>query len=256
MIVNSLSTGLSRRRGLRAVMTTRTEVHQLLHHPWTVPVKRAAIIQSELAEHVRLTPLTTDPEIVAGVDYARDGNHMFIAIVVMDLKKEKVIEIQVEEGITSFPDLPGYLAFRLGPLIHQAIRDLYHKPQLLFLRGSGVCHPRLCGIASHLGLRLAIPAIGCTTERMAGRFDPPGEKRGDYSVVRYSPQAPAVVLRSRKGLNPIFISPGHLIDLLGAIEQTLRVCWKYRLPEPLRRAHIEAGRFMRQRLAAKPADQT
>ena len=232
-------------------MTTRAEVHQLLQHTWAVPVKRAAAIQTELSAHVRLTPLAEVSEIVAGIDYARDGNHMFLAVVVMDLQKEKVIEIQVAEGITSFPDMPGYLAFRLGPLIHQAVRGLYHTPGLLLFNGAGVCHPRLCGIASHLGLRLKIPTIGCTTERMAGHFDPPGEKRGDYSVVRYSPQAPAVVLRSRKGLNPIFVSPGHLIDLNGAIEQTLRVCWKYRLPEPLRRAHIEAGRFMRQRQNAK-----
>jgi deoxyribonuclease V len=232
-------------------MTTRTEVHQLLQHPWAVPLKRAAVIQTELASHVRLTPLNHAPQTVAGIDYARDGNHMFLAIVVMDLQKEKVIEIQVAEGITSFPDMVGYLAFRLGPLIHQSVRALYHKPELLFFNGSGVCHPRLCGIASHLGLRLKIPTIGCTTDRMAGHFEPPGEKRGDYSVVRYSPQAPAVVLRSRKGLNPIFVSPGHLIDLIGSIEQTLRVCWKFRLPEPLRRAHIEAGRFMRSRLTAK-----
>ena len=232
-------------------MTTRAEVHQLLHHPWSVPVKRAAAIQTELAAHVRLTPLITPPTIVAGVDYARDGNHMYLAIVVMDLSTEKLIEIQPAEGIASFPDMPGYLAFRLGPLIHQAINNLYHRPQLYLFNGSGVCHPRLCGIASHMGLRIGIPTIGCTLERMSGHFDPPGEKRGDYSVVRYSPQAPAVVLRSRKGLNPIFVSPGHMIDLIGAIDQTLRVCWKFRLPEPLRRAHIEAGRFMRQRLNAK-----
>lgn len=230
-------------------MTTRAEVHQLLHHSWSVPLRRAAAIQAELASHVRLTPITERPETVAGIDFARDGNHMYLAVVVMDLRKEKVIEIQVAEGITSFPDVLGYLAFRLGPLVHQAVIKLYHKPQLLYFNGSGVCHPRLCGIASHLGLRLQIPAIGCTTDRMAGHFDPPGDKRGDYSVVRYSPQAPAVVLRSRAGLNPIFVSPGHLIDLIGSIEQTLRVCWKYRMPEPLRRAHIEAGKFMRQRLA-------
>jgi deoxyribonuclease V len=232
-------------------MTTRAEVHQLLHHSWSVPLRRAAAIQTELSEHVRLTPLIERPETIAGIDYARDGNHMYLALVVMDLRKEKVIEIKVAEGITSFPDMVGYLAFRLGPLVHQAMTGLYHKPQLLFFNGSGVCHPRLCGIASHMGLRLNIPSIGCSTERMAGHFDPPGEKRGDYSVVRYSPQAPAVVMRSRAGLNPIFVSPGHLIDLIGAVEQTVRVCWKYRIPEPLRRAHIEAGRFMRQRLAGK-----
>jgi len=209
------------------------------------------MIQTELAEHVRLTPLASEPVLVAGIDYARDGNHMFLAIVVMDLTATKVVEIQVAEGITSFPDNPGYLAFRLGPLILQAIRGLYHQPQLYIINGAGVCHPRLCGIASHIGLRINRPTIGCTTERMAGHFEPPGDKPGSYSVVRYSPQAPAVVLRSRRGMNPIFVSPGHLIDLLGSIDIVLRSRRQYRLPEPLRRAHIEAGKFMRQRLGAK-----
>lgn len=232
-------------------MVTRAEIHQLLHHPWNVPIKRAALIQTELSQHVRLTPLTETPQLVAGIDYARDGNHMFLAVVVMDLDNRKVVEIQVAEGITSFPDHAGYLAFRLGPLIIQAVRNLYHVPQLIYINGAGVCHPRLCGIASHLGLRLNIPTIGCTIDRMTGHFDPPADKWGSYSVVRYSPQAPAVVLRTKRTQNPIFISPGNLIDLLGTIEQTLRACYRYRLPEPLRRAHIEAGKFMRQRLSGK-----
>jgi deoxyribonuclease V len=231
-------------------MTRRAELQPLLNHPWNVPVKRAAIIQSRLAEHVRLTPLASVPQTVAGIDFARDGNHIFLAVVVMDVAAWKVIEIQYAEGITSFPDMPGYLGFRLGPFIMQAVRSLYHPAQLYFINGSGVCHPRMCGIASHIGLRINRPTIGCTNERMHGHYEPPGPNAGQYSIVRFSPQSPAVVLRTRDNLKPVFVSPGHLIDLIGAIEQTMRVCRGFRVPEPLRRAHIEAGKFMRQRLAS------
>ncbi len=230
-------------------MTTRADLHQLLHHSWSVPLKRAAIIQAELAPYVRLTPLSRRPQVMAGIDFASDENHYFVSVVVMDFRNGKVIEIQSAEGITSFPDTHGYLAFRVGSLVIQAARQLIHEPDLYFVNGPGVCHSRLCGVASHIGLRLGKATIGCTLERQAGHYDPPGEKEGDYSVVRFVPRAPGVVLRSRAGVNPIFVSPGHMVDLLGAVEQTMRACLRYRLPEPLRRAHIEAGRFMRQRLA-------
>ncbi|MEW5701057.1 MAG: endonuclease V [Candidatus Zixiibacteriota bacterium] len=228
-------------------MAERSLIHQLRHHPWSVTVRRAAEIQSSLATHVSLTPLTGPPTIVAGMDTAERNGRIFVAIVVMEASSGKVIEIQYESGVPHFPYLPGYRAFRDGPIMQKAVAQLRHDPQLYFIVGQGVCHPRACGLATHIGLRLDIPTIGCARERLVGHYDPPGENRGDYAVIRYSPQAPGVVLRTREGTKPIFVSPGHRIDLLGAIEQTLRFCTPYRIPEPLRRAHIEAGRHMRQR---------
>jgi deoxyribonuclease V len=100
-------------------------------------------------------------------------------------------------------------------------------------------------MASHLGLWIDRPTIGITDRRLVGHYDPPGEKRGDYSVIRYSPQAPGVVLRTRDKVSPLFVSPGHKTDILTAIENTLACCTRFRMPEPLRRAHIEAGKDMR-----------
>jgi deoxyribonuclease V len=192
-----------------------------------------------------LRPLKGTPEIVAGVDSAEWKDMVFIAVVVMEASTGKVIEIAHARAFAQFPYIAGYRAFREGPPAVKALRSLRNEPDLVFVAGQGVCHPRLFGIASHLGLWIDRPTIGCTDRRLVGRYEPPGEKRGNYSVIRYSPQAPGVVLRTRDGVAPLFVSPGHRTDLLSAVENTLRFSTKYRLPEPLRRAHIEAGKDMR-----------
>lgn len=221
----------------------------LFTHAWNVPLRKAAALQSELAEYVELTPLTGAPRLVAGVDTAYHGDDLFVAVVVIDMVEDKIVEIgrAHSRGKTLFPYMPGYLAFREAPTMLAALKRLFHRPDLVFVSGHGVCHPRLCGKASHVGLRSGLPTIGCSRERLVGHYTEPGPKTGDYSVIRYSPQAPGVVLRTREGVKPVFVSPGHGIDLLGAIEQTIRCIHRYRLPEPLRRAHIEAGRSMRSR---------
>jgi len=227
--------------------------NQVLNHPWRVSLKRAAIIQTELAPYLSLVPLTVRPRYVAGIDAAQRDNIVYVAVVLMDLKEERVMEIQCAQSKRpiTFPYISGYRAFREGAVIMEAFRRLHYQPQLIFVPGHGVCHPRQCGMASHIGLRLDLPVIGCAKERLVGHFDPPGPKKGDYTAVRYSPQTPAVVLRTRENVNPVYVSPGHRIDLIGAIEQTLRCCTKYRIPEPLRRAHIEAGRYMRRKMAGQ-----
>ncbi|HSG99585.1 MAG TPA: endonuclease V [candidate division Zixibacteria bacterium] len=220
---------------------------KLLSHPWTVSLKRAAAIQTELAQYVSLTPLAGEPELIGGVDSAYRDNTVYVAAVLIDMSSARIVDIQYGHATDKqpFPYAPGYLAFREAPAMLKVIRRLRHRPDLLFVAGHGVCHPRLCGIASHIGLRASLPTIGCARERLVGHYQPPGAKTGDYSTVRYSPHAEGVVLRSREGVKPIFISPGHRIDLLGAIAQTMRCLTKYRIPEPLRRAHIEAGKYMR-----------
>lgn len=216
-----------------------------LHHQWNLSHKRAAALQTELSKYVRLVPLTDEPRIIVGVDSAEWNDFVFIAVVVMDAESDKVIQITHAQGNARFGYIPGYRAFREGPFILKAVKAIDYEPDMFFFAGQGVCHPRFCGMASHLGLWLDKPAIGCTETRLVGHWEEPGTGRGDYSVIRYSPEAPGVVLRTRDGLNPVFVSPGHRIDLMGAIEQTLRFASKHRLPEPLRRAHIEAGHDMR-----------
>jgi deoxyribonuclease V len=235
--------GLSRRRNAFRECTLKRE---RINHAWNLSLPRAAELQTDLAARVLLTPLKEIPALAAGVDTAEWNGQVFAVAVVMDIQSGKVVEIGRNHAFARFSYVAGYLAFRHGPVVLKAIRQLDRDPGLFFFAGHGVCHPRLLGLASHLGLRIDRPSVGCSLERLVGHYDPPGPHRGDYSVVRFSPQAPGVVLRTQPGINPIFVSPGHRIDLLGAIEQTLRLTVKYRLPEPLRRAHIEAGRYMRE----------
>ncbi len=216
-----------------------------VNHHWNLSLRRAAALQAELASRVDLKPLAGMPNTVAGIDTAEWNDYVFVAIVVMNASKGKVIEITRAHAPTHFQYVPGYRAFREGPIVLKAIRRLRFDPELFFLSGQGVCHPRFLGAASHLGLWLERPTIGCSNLRMVGHYEPPGEAKGKYSVIRYSPQAPGIVLRTREQKKPLFVSPGHQIDLLGAIDQTLRFCTKFRLPEPLRRARIEAGHDMR-----------
>jgi deoxyribonuclease V len=216
-----------------------------IHHPWNLPLKRAARLQTELSSYVSLRPLNRTPEIVAGVDSAEWKDVVFIAVVVMEVATEKIIEMTHGRAYAQFPYVAGYRAFREGPPAVKALRALRNRPDLFFISGQGVCHPRFLGIATHLGLWIDKPTIGIAERRLVGHYEPPGEKRGDYSVIRYSPQAPGVVLRTRDGVSPLFVSPGHRTDLLSAIEMTLKFATKFRLPEPLRRAHIEAGKDMR-----------
>ncbi len=216
-----------------------------IHHPWNLPLKRAAKLQTELASYVVLRPLRKRPRIVAGVDSAEWKNVVFISVVVMDMVEDKVIEITHARAYAQFPYVAGYRAFRQGPPAVKALRALRSSPELFFISGQGVCHPRFLGMASHLGLWIDRPTIGITDRRLVGHYDPPGEKRGNYSVIRYSPQAPGVVLRTRDGVSPLFVSPGHRTDLLTAVEMTVEYATKFRMPEPLRRAYIEAGKDMR-----------
>ena len=217
-----------------------------INHTWNLTLPRAAALQTELAAHVLLTPLKESSATVAGADIAEWNDQVFAAVVVMDAESGKVIEIGRSHGLARFSTVSGYMAFRHGPTILKAIHQLERDPGLFFFTGHGVCHPRFFGLASHIGLRIDRPAIGCASERLVGHFEAPGLKRGEYSVVRFSPQAPGAVVRTQPGINPVFVSPGHRIDLMGAIEQTLRLATRYRFPEPLRRAHIEAGRYMRE----------
>jgi deoxyribonuclease V len=216
-----------------------------IYHPWNPSLKRAAALQTELSSYVSSTPLRGVPEIVAGVDSAEWKEMVFIAVVVVNFATGKVVEIAREHAYAQFPNVAGYRAFRVGPPAIKALRGLRHQPDLVFIAGSGVCHPRFLGVAPHLGLWMDQPTIGCAERRLVGHYDPPGEKRGKYTVIRYSPQGPGVVLRTRDGVAPVFVSPGHQTDLLSAIDMTLGFCTKFRLPEPLRRAHIEAGKDMR-----------
>jgi len=143
-----------------------------------------------------------------------------------------------------FPYIPGLLSFREGPAILAAWEKLQTQPDLLMFDGQGIAHPRGLGIASQMGLWLEQPTLGVGKSRLYGRHSAPGLKRGEWAELRDERDPKKIigaVLRTREGVNPVYISPGHLIDLPTCIEFVLTCCGKYRLPEPTRWAHKVAG---------------
>ena len=137
----------------------------------------------------------------------------------------------------TFPYLPGLLSFREAPPVIEAFGRLSTRPDILLCDGQGIAHPRRLGLASHLGLWLGIPTIGCAKSRLFGSFAEPGQSRGDWSPLKDGDETIGAVLRTRDRVSPLFVSPGHLCDLEGAIAAVLDAARRYRLPATTRLAH-------------------
>jgi deoxyribonuclease V len=182
----------------------------------------------------------TQVHTIAGVD-ASYRDRAYAAVVVLTVPDLEVVEEVVAERETPFPYVPGLLSFREAPAVLDAMEKLTARPDLLMFDGQGVAHPRRLGIASHMGVYLGMPSIGCAKSRLTGRYEEPGPAAGDMAPLMYGREQIGVVLRSKPRTNPLFISIGHLIDLPTAIRFVLQTLRGYRLPEPIRLADRLAG---------------
>ena len=219
------------------------QIHTL--HPWNLTPREAVRCQQELAAQIiHDRPLNPDSvRLVAGVDVSVKGGISRAAVVVLTFPALDVVERSVAQQPTPFPYIPGLLSFREGPALETALRQLAHEPDVFIFDGMGRIHPRRMGIASHMGLWLQKPTIGCGKSHFIGDYDPPGPRKGDSSPLTDRGELLGVVLRTRDNVKPVYISPGHLIDLPSALALTLRCTTRYRLPEPVRAAHRAAGDF-------------
>ena len=219
-------------------------------HIWDLTPEEAAHIQAELRNRLILNwdkrlvatiggvdvSIKTDPATRAGTGTAR------AAIVVLSYPDLTPFEGVVADAPLIFPYIPGLLAFREGPAVLAAWSKLQNKPDLLMFDGQGIAHPRGIGIASQMGLWLESPTIGVAKSRLYGRHGEVGPQRGDRAdLLDKSGNIIGTVLRTREKTNPLYISPGHLIDVKHATEFVLASCTGYRLPEPTRWAHKVAG---------------
>lgn len=202
--------------------------------------ERLKRIQEDLARKACFRPLQREIRVVAGMDvaYSRNSERAYPAMVLMrwpDL--ELLEEITLLESV-NFPYIPGYLSFREVPLLKAVVARAVQKPDLIFVDGQGLAHPRRAGLAVHLGVELGLPTIGCAKRPLAGEFVWPEEHFGATSPILFHKEVVGYVLRSRKGVKPIFVSPGNLITPEEALDYTLRAIKGFRLPEPLRKAHL------------------
>ncbi|MFO0945827.1 MAG: deoxyribonuclease V [Planctomycetota bacterium] len=214
-------------------------------HRWTTNAKEAVAIQRELAGRViARTPSDFSPRWIAGVDAScsRFSKWLHAAIVVWDRIEERLVEAADTSEEVSFPYIPGLLSFREAPGILASFDRLQRRPDLVFVDGNGVAHPRRLGIAAHLGLLWDLPTVGCAKSRLLGTYRAPGEKRGSATRLLDDGEVIGKVLRTKDKVNPLFVSVGHRISLEDATKWVLDACRGYRLPEPLRLAHQHAGK--------------
>jgi len=212
-------------------------------HAWDLSPEEAARIQSDLRSRLVLhwddRPVTT----IGGVDISIKTETTHAAIVVIRYPELTPLEAVTADTPLVFPYIPGLLAFREGPAVLAAWEKIHNKPDLLMFDGQGIAHPRGIGIASQMGLWLERPTIGVAKSRLYGRHEEVGPKRGDQApLLDKNGNIIGTVLRSREKTNPLYISPGHLIDVKHATKFVLACIAGYRLPEPTRWAHkIAAG---------------
>jgi len=213
-------------------------------HPWSVSVQDAFRIQEELRSGLILTDDFGEISTVAGFDvsFSPERDLLHAAIIVIDAATLEVRESVHATAEPTFPYVPGLLSFREGPVVELAYRKLAAEPDLLMFDGQGIAHPRGLGLASHMGLLLDRPSIGCAKSRLIGEFKEPKQKRGAMRTLSIQRRKVGVVLRTRDNTKPLFVSPGHRISVESAAEWVLRTGKGYRLPEPTRLAHIAAGR--------------
>lgn len=203
---------------------------------WPKDISRAREIQDALSKEVKIVPLEGTLKLIAGADAAFQDD-MIIAVASLYTYPELVpVHDAVCKEKARFPYIPGLLTFREGHAIVSALNKLKAKPDVILFDGQGIAHPRGIGIASHIAVILDIPAIGCAKSRLVGEFEEPGNEKGSRSNLYYEGKRVGVVLRTRSNVRPIFVSPGHLIDIDSSIEIVMNCVSKCRIPEPLRRA--------------------
>ncbi len=216
-------------------------------HRWDVSPRRAAAIQSALRAQVRATGSVRRPRLIAGADvsYDRGSDILHAAVVVISYPGLEVVEASGVTGRARFPYIPGYLSFREGPVVLRAWRRLTCRPDLLLCDGQGIAHPRGVGLATHLGILIDLPTIGCAKTRLVGTHDEPAREAGARVPLVHEGRRVGMVVRTRTGVKPIYVSPGHRIGLRAAARWALACCAGRRIPEPTRQAHIEVNRLRR-----------
>jgi deoxyribonuclease V len=207
-------------------------------HVSSVPEARE--VQERLRSLVRHVPLRLDRvQLVGATDVTFLGRKDVVAaaIVVYDIESGSIVEERSAVRRVRFPYVPGYLTFREGPAVVSAWGKLARRPDVMLFDGHGAAHPRRLGIASHMGVLLSVPSVGCAKKRLVGEYETPGPCKGDTTPLTLEGETVGAAVRTRAGVKPVFVSPGHLADRKSSISLVLALCSRYRIPDPARRAH-------------------
>jgi deoxyribonuclease V len=214
-------------------------------HDLDLPPAEARQLQGELAPRVvEGAPLDlSSVRYVAGADVSTQGERGYATVVVLSFPELSVVEVRGFEAPLTFPYVPGLLAFReISPVVG-ALEEIESEVDAVIFDAHGLAHPRGLGLASHLGLFLDVPAVGCAKSRLVGEHEEPGVEKGSATELVYRKKVVGKVVRTRTGVSPVYVSVGNRIDLDSAVDLVLRCCARYRLPETTRQAHNAANRL-------------
>jgi deoxyribonuclease V len=211
----------------------------------TIDPSAAQKLQEELREYISLQPLPHAPNYVAGADISFDRGSDLLHAAIIILKSDTLTPVarSLASDKTSFPYIPGLLAFREMPVLLKAWNQLNQKPDLLLLDGHGIAHPRRMGIATHFGIEVDHPAIGCAKNILTGTHGELGIQKGDKANLVDEGEKVGMALRSRTNVNPIYVSPGHRCSFEDAYHILVQTLTKYKLPKTSRLAHQWANKL-------------
>lgn len=220
---------------------------------WTGDTAPLRALQQTLAQQVVLRDAFAKPlRTVAGFDvgFEDGGATTRAAAVLLDADTLAVLDRQVARLPTRMPYVPGLLSFRELPALLAALARLPQAPDLAFVDGHGIAHPRRLGIAAHFGVATGLPSIGVGKTILTGEARMAlHEMRGAFTPLRDGTAQIGWLLRSKPGCLPLVVSPGHRVALASAPELVMRFTTTYRLPEPTRLADRLASRRDRPRSA-------
>ena len=209
-------------------------------HAWNVSPAEAIQWQKKLSNSIRLLPVVNTQSIkrIAGVDVCYRNGYAIGGIVLFRYPELSIIDRQYLIQKITFPYISGLLTFREGPVLTRLFQKISRSPDVIIFDGQGIAHPRQMGIATHLGLFIDCPTIGCAKSRLVGNFGEPDQRKGHFSDLNYQGKTIGAVLRTKNNVKPVFISPGNHINLQQSIEIILNCIRQYRIPVPTRQAHL------------------
>jgi deoxyribonuclease V len=202
-------------------------------------------LQGELASRVVEGPPLDLSRVryVAGADVSTQGDMGYATVVVLSFPDLSVVEVRGYEARLTFPYVPGLLAFREIPPVVGALRKVESEVDAMLFDAHGLAHPRGMGLASHLGLFIDVPSVGCAKSRLVGEHEEPGPEKGDTADLVYRKTLVGKVVRTRSRVSPVYVSVGNGIDLASSVNLVLGCCTRYRLPETTRQSHNAANRL-------------
>ncbi len=224
-------------------------------HEWDVAPARAIALQNEWRHKIQIQAPADEIRTIAGCDisFNKFSEIIYAGIVVLEVATRRIIEQAAVVTTARFPYIPGLLSFREVPALLEVWGKLKTEPDAVMLDGQGIAHPRRMGIGAHFGLLVNRPTIGCAKSVLVGKFELPAPERGHWSPMLYKGETIGAAVRTKNKVQPVYASPGHLMDLQSTIDLVLQCDGGYRIPEPTRQAHLLVNQV---RLQDGIADQT